>query len=431
MRVSTKMTQCTPVLALVLLALPLLHTAVAMAAAPVPVTAWFYAQTPAVAEWAKAYNAKFNANNPDIALNFQVMPYDYMVTTVVVASAAGTGPDLCYYSANLIPNRIGQGLTLPLNRYLDAYPERKDFIPDLFTSVSDGKGQIHAMPFAMWGIFDLYNTEVFAMNGVEIPDDWDSLLKATRKITSYDSDGSIKAYGYAAMHHRTPAFYALHLAMEQLGKGLISMGDTKADLDNERGIRALTYLNDLWQAGMPDNNPNAHQLVNSMNGKVAVKGSATYDLLDVDPESTRGLEPRRTVGPTPGQDMVRYNAGTMYIVSTSKHPDEAWRVLVDFLSPENHASYIGAQVSYLPVRRSVLTKMSAIVKHPLAVKMANIMYPPMTTYGGVHTYWSDTFTPAGDLILSVLQGKRGTIGALEEAARLMNTRLAEKLASEK
>ncbi|MGI6611824.1 MAG: hypothetical protein ACOX4G_15155 [Limnochordia bacterium] len=58
------------------------------------------------------------------------------------------------------------------------------------------------------------------------------------------------------------------------------------------------------------------------------------------------------------------------------------------------------------------------------------MYSPMTTYGAVHTYWSDTYPKAGDLVLSVLQGKRGTIGALEEAERLMNTLLAEKLGLE-
>jgi hypothetical protein len=53
------------------------------------------------------------------------------------------------------------------------------------------------MPFAMWGIFDLYNTEVLATNGVQMPDGWDSLLGTTRKMTRYDGDGTVKTYGYA------------------------------------------------------------------------------------------------------------------------------------------------------------------------------------------------------------------------------------------
>jgi ABC-type glycerol-3-phosphate transport system substrate-binding protein len=188
------------------------------------------------------------------------MPYEAVATTVIAASAAGTGPDICYYAANLIPNRIGQGMTLPLNRYLDAYAEKRDFVPDLFASVSDSKGQVDAMPFAMWGTFDLYNTEALATSGVEMPNDWDSLLKATRKMTRYDSDGTVRAYGYANTHSRTSAFYGLHLAMELLDRGIISIGDTEEDLNNERGVRALNYLHDLWQTGMPDNNPNAHLL---------------------------------------------------------------------------------------------------------------------------------------------------------------------------
>jgi ABC-type glycerol-3-phosphate transport system substrate-binding protein len=154
-------------------------------------------------------------------------------------------------------------------------------------------------------------------------------------------------------------------------------------------------------------------------------------VLDIAANNTTSLEPRRVVGPKAGQDIIRFNAGTMYILSTSKHPDEAWRVLADFTSPENSAEYLQAQISYLPVRRSVLGKMNTIVTHPLATKMAQLMYSPMTTYGAVHEYWSSFFTTGGNLILSALQGKRAIPGTLEEAERLMNATLAEQLSKAK
>ncbi|HHT28014.1 MAG TPA: extracellular solute-binding protein [Firmicutes bacterium] len=420
-------------LILLLLTVALSSTTVSVAAAeaPVTVTAWFYSGSPAVSEWAKEFNARFNANNPDIKLEFQLMAYDQINTGLIVAAASGVGPDIAYFPANLIPGRIAQGLTTPLNRYLDAWPDSKDFIPDLLKAVTDADGRVHALPFAMWGIFDLYNTDMFLASALTMPHDWDSLLQTARKLTTYNSDGSVRTYGYACSHTLTLAIYNLELAMQQLGKGMISIGDTSVDLNNERATTALNFLQELWQTGMPDGNSGASDLSFSVNGRTAIQGYATYNLLDIAPSNTTSLEPRRVVGPNAGQDLIRFNAGMLYILSTSKHPDAAWRVLADFTSPDNSAGYLQAQVSYLPVRRSVLAKMSTIVTHPLALKMAQLMYSPMTTYGAVHEYWAAIHPVGAPLILSVLQGKRAIPGTLEEAERLMNAALAEQLSRAK
>jgi len=132
------------------------------------------------------------------------------------------------------------------------------------------------------------------------------------------------------------------------------------------------------------------------------------------------------VGPKPGQDIVRYNAGTLYILPTSQHKDEAWRVIEAFLSPENHRSYIIAQVSYLPVRKSLLGIIGTMMTHPMVPKMAATMYSPMTTYGPVHAYWVSIRNQGASIVLPALQNKAGLQTALEEAERTMNTLLAEK-----
>jgi ABC-type glycerol-3-phosphate transport system substrate-binding protein len=408
-----------------LLILTLLCIASAAMAAPVPITVWFYPTNMAVAEWIEKYNDQFNAENPDIALDFRVMPWDAVRTTVVVASAAGTGPDICYISANLVPMRIAEGMTLPLNRYLDAYPERQDFLPEVLASLSDSRGQVHAMPYAMWGVFDLYNTRVLDQNGVGMPDDWNSLIRAVRKMTTYASDGTVMTYGFADAYSTTTAVYSLHMAMEQLGKGIISMGDARADLHNDRGIRALNFLQELWQSGMPNNNLTA-KFPDIQAGRMAIYGYGCYNIHQLERDSASYIEPRRSVGPAPGQDIVRFNCPVLYILSTSKHPDEAWRVLSDFLSPRNSEQYLAVQQDYLPVRRSLFRKIGTISTHPLTSKVANIMYSPMTTYGPVHSYWhGEIQTGVGNIMLQVLQGKRPVSGSLEEAERLANTALAQ------
>ncbi len=397
------------------------------AAAKIPITVWFYTDSAAVTEWAKAYEKAFNAANPDIELHFDLVAYTAVSETVLVAAVAGTGPDISYLGGNLIPSRIALGMTLPLNRFLDKYPEKSDFVPELFKFVTDEKGQIHALPIAMWGTFDLYSRRVFTETGVSLPQDWNSLISAVRKITTVGSDNKVTRYGYVAVQNDQMALYNLHMAMEQLGKGMIYMGDARVDLVNDRGIRAANYMRDLWQAGMPDNSSAASAFSASIAGKVGIQGYATYNLLYIDPKDSADLEPRRVVGPEPGNDIVRYNCGALYILPTSKHPNEAWRVLKDFLSVETSESYLKAQISYLPVRKTMLSRMSRIVSHPLAIAMANIMYSPMTTYGAVHHLWTYIRVEGGNIILKALQGKAGIQTALEEAERTMNAILADRM----
>ncbi len=398
-----------------------------IAADKTSITMWFFSGIMDVQAWAKAYEAKFNAENPDIELHLDIVDTKTWQETILVASVAGTGPDISYMSSNLIPGQIERGLTLPLNRYLDKYADYKDFVPDLFQAVSDGNGRIHALPFAMWSIFDLYNMNVLSESGVQFPQDWSSQIVAARKMTVVNSDGTVARYGYAIPQTSLWAILNLEMAMEQLGKGMLYMGGTKTELNNQRGIIAAEYLRDLWSVGMPDGSTTASSNANSVSGKVAINGYASYNLMDIAVNDTAALEPRRHVGPAPGEDVVRFNCATLYILSTSKHPDQAWRVLSDFLSPANSENYLKAQVSYLPVRKSLFSRMSRIVTHPIAAKMTNITYSPIYTYGVVHAYWTDIRTVGGDVILPALQRKTAIQSALVTAESTMNAILADKM----
>ncbi len=269
--------------------------------------------------------------------------------------------------------------------------------------------------------------DVLTASGVVPPKSWNEMITAVRKMTRIGVDQTVTRYGYAAPQGAADAIYSLHLAMEQLGKGLLYIGDTRAEIHNDRGIKAANYLRDLWQAGMPDRNTGVATMANSLSGKVAIEGYATYNLLDIDPEDTAPLAPRRVVGPEPGQDIVRYNSGIMYILPTSKHPNEAWRVLSAFVNRENSEAYIRAQVSYLPVRKSVLSKLNMLITHPIAAKMASIMYSPMTTYGAIHGLWTSVWPVGGPILADALQGKTGIDGALQEAENMINKLLAEQL----
>jgi len=415
------------VLSLLLVVAAFAPEAMAAAAKKTPITLWFGGASPAVVEWAKTYEAEFNAANPDIELHFETVDGTTWQQTLLVAVAAGAGPDISYMSANLMPEQINRGLTLALDPYLERWTDFGDILPDVFAVVKDGQGRIHGMPFAMWSIFDLYNMNALQESGVAPPDDWDSLIAAARKMTIVNPDSTVARYGYAVGQNSLMAIYNLHLAMEQLGRGMLYMGETKVDLNNERGIRAANYLRELWMTGMPDGATGAQAIGNSISGKTAISGYGTYTIMDVNMEDSAPLEPMRVVGPVKGQDGVRFNCGVLYILPTSKNQDLAWRVLADFMTREVNSQFIKHQVSYLPVRRSMLGQIRNLVTHPLAQKMANIMYSPMNTYGVVHEYWADIRYQGGDQILPALMGKTGINTALEEAERQMNAILAEKM----
>lgn len=395
--------------------------------AQTPVTMWIY-HSPGTEEWAEAFEADFNAANPDVKLDLVLSSFADLREKLLVASATGVGPDIAYMPSNLMVEWIVQGVSRPIDQYVERMTDLDDFLPDVLDALRDEKGRLHALPYGMWPIFDLYNADVFEQNGVSFPQDWDELVAATRANTRLAADGTVERFGYTSAANNLIQIYDLHMYMEQQGEGLLYIGDSEVSLNNERAHRALNFMKELWETGMPNFATGGHSYDGVVNGTTAVMSAATYPAMTLDVGTTQ-LDARSVVGPESGQDVVRHNAGNIYMLATTENPDESWRVMEAFLQEEVLEGFYKIQGQWLPVRRSMFNDIQELYPYELAPDLVSLFSKPLYTYGARHGYWGKVHSLGGDILLKAVKGEMGISSALEEAERVMNSVLRQEIAA--
>ncbi|HHW08552.1 MAG TPA: extracellular solute-binding protein [Firmicutes bacterium] len=423
MRAKPHVRQVTMTMALVLM-LSLIWTFPGLA--KVPITMWLSSQPATVTPWAESFQDNFNKSQNEIELTLEVHPSVTLLREkLIVAMAAGVAPDLFYESNNVIMQWANSGSAIPLDKYIDNMPDRKDFIPDVLESMRY-KGHIYGFPFSVWSVGDVYNLDLFVNSGVGQVNTWDEMIAAARKIRRENAAGQVEIWGYArSLNNALYDFIDLELAMNQLGTTMLPPEATKAQLNNDAGRRALNYIIDAKMAGMANTAAASTRLAE---GKVAVQHMyAGYSLVNLaEAHKNINFSFRRYVGPEKGRDMIHFNAGTFMIVSTTKYPDQAWKVLEAFIKPENLKGYILAHGASLPSRISQIYDKDLQSSQYLQ-ELVNTLHAPMTPYGPMHPYYTDVRIPAGELLSKAVTGESAPQAALEEAERLINQIIEEKM----
>lgn len=398
-----------------------------------PIVMWFSSQPVPVSEWAVTFQDAFNQRNPDIQLSVEMHPsVSALREKLIVAVAGGAAPDIFYESSNVMSQWIISELALPIDRYLDAMPDRSDLIPDVVRALRyDGK--TWALPFSVWPIGDLYNVDMFEGSGLARPRVWRELEASARRLLQVGQGGQITVFGYRKPHNELANFLDLQLAMEQLGSTCITTEGTKSNLRTDVARQALTYMRDIVQAGMP-NSSGGGDLAAILGGRVAVQHLYPgYELINLADQITAAglrLEFHRYVGPEASRDLVHHNAGTFFVVSSSKHPDQAWRVLQAFIERNTLKSYLMAHGSCLSIRLSQRTDADLLAR-PYCSSLIAALISPITSYGPNNPYYPAFRQPAGAFLRRAVNGELAIETALEQAADVMDIIVAEKVASAK
>lgn len=359
---------------------------------------------------------QFEKENPDIQLTVETQtpnPNEKLMVTV----AAGVGPDVSYVVDTRIGNWAEIGLTLPLNRFFNRMPNRNDFLPDVIDAMTY-EGELQAMPFMVWPWGVLWNRIVFAEAGMmEPPKDWNEMLGAARRLTRLGSDGTVERWGWRTWRSSQWMLAMLETLLRQLDTTLLAEMDTKARLNHAEGIRAMDYLHELWQMGDMQQGQAASDvaLVDGKGGMFyAWSGANWQDLIKARPEVAESdtLGFFRYPGPVQGRDNLNFMAANLMIVSSSKHPDEAWRVIESFVQPRNLKQYLMVR-GMLPIRRSLFADPD-LQRSPFTKEMMSRVYSPLLLLGIKHKRFSDFQTPAGT---QLMQGLDGTIAIPEALMR--------------
>ncbi len=123
----------------------------------------------------------FEAANPGITLNFEVVPWDVLLQKLTTDISAGTNADLSIIGTRWLIDFVQQGIAEPLDGYMN--DEFKGRFIETFLSPSILEGKTYGLPIAASARAMYYNKDLLAKAGVENPPaTWDELRAAATKI---------------------------------------------------------------------------------------------------------------------------------------------------------------------------------------------------------------------------------------------------------
>lgn len=104
--------------------------------------------------FAEAIIEAFNAEFPDITVEYELVQKHDAVDKMALAGEAGTGADVFTTFYNEIPDAINDGTAAPLGNYTDVLNGRMN---ETFTSVVTQDDQMHAVPYTTESMALMYN----------------------------------------------------------------------------------------------------------------------------------------------------------------------------------------------------------------------------------------------------------------------------------
>ena len=190
---------------------------------------------------------KFEAENPDIKLNLDVVSWNDVYTEVDTRIASDNAPDIL--NIDVFANYANDGLLLPVSDYCpdDLY---EDFFPSFIEqSVIDD---------TVWAVPDLAsaralfcNADIFEEVGIDYPTTWSELEDACQAIIDF-YDGEVYSWGIDMTTDEGQAAFAYYTWGN--GGGFVDENGDWA-VNSPENVEAIQYALDLIDAGYTNPNP--------------------------------------------------------------------------------------------------------------------------------------------------------------------------------
>jgi len=233
----------------------------------------------------------YEAENPGVKINFQVMEEGDLRSAVTADVASGAGQyDVVTIGAYEVPQWGANGWLTDLTPALaEGDYDVEDILPPVRTALSvDGKQ--YAVPFYGESSILMYNKEILDAAGVTLPNKptWDEVAAAAKAVNSDDTAG-ICLRGKPGWGD---LFAPLTTVVQTFGGAWYDM-DWNAQVNSPEFIEAVTFYKDLLdEAGQPD--PVSYSfnecLTALKNGKVAMwyDASVAASMLEADDSPVKG-----------------------------------------------------------------------------------------------------------------------------------------------
>ena len=198
------------------------------------------------ADWWAKFVEDFNADNPGINLNVEVVSWNDIYTVVNTRIANGEAPDVL--NIDVFADYQADDLLLPIQDVVSEETYSKMY--DAFLAQSEVDGTVWAIPDLASARALYYNKDILEAAGVEVPTTWDELTAACKAIKEYDD--SIYPWGIDMTTDEGQAAFAYYTWNN--GGGFVD-DDGNWTLNSPENVEAIEYAISLVNAGYTNSDP--------------------------------------------------------------------------------------------------------------------------------------------------------------------------------
>lgn len=314
---------------------------------------------------------EFMAQNPNIQVNFEIVPWADAQQQYVREVQAGGGPDVAQMAFVWTRDLAMENLVTNLDTYIEQAPpgtvtDMASFQEDfLGWDLGEYEGSIWGIPFSVDTFAMGYRPDLFEAAGVEeFPDNWDELFLAAQALTvDLDGDARTDQYGFCfpAGSGATSGMWFLanyylwsngHWFIQEADGGGFEVGATPEDIAG-----AMEYFNNFFETGVT---PESMIAIDSWGDPeyTSALGRGDCAILFLPPSAFQAARDQSEVplasAPDPQGSVTRIShlgGRTLVINPATEHPDEAWELLRFLTSQpfyeEFYVDYFPPQVSLL------------------------------------------------------------------------------------
>lgn len=297
----------------------------------------------------------WNAENPDIQINYEVVPWEQTLNQLIRSAAANRAPDVVVLDRPWIAILAALGHLEPMGPYIDEWPEQEksDFF-DAAWGAGQYDGTQYTAPFAHMGRALYYRADWFEEAGLDTPQTWEDVIEAGEVLTQ-DGRWGLSVRG-ARDDGTTQGWLPIFAAMGGSFEGGIPQ------IDSDAGVQALQLYQDLvFEHEIMS--PETHTYGSSeargafMGGQAAMAIIGSHIAPAVEEAGTEFGDFEMTHIPRPSTDMPVRNVATAFtwaVHAQSEHKDEAAEFVRYLVNPDN--SFIFNEPYMESVRRSVVER---------------------------------------------------------------------------
>jgi multiple sugar transport system substrate-binding protein len=398
------------------LALAIGASSVAQAQTEVRVVVSYYsAQTGPIFE---AIAEEFEAKNPDIDIQIEVVSWDNLEQKLTTDIAGGTAPDVSIIGTRWLAGYVQEGIAEPLDDYMS--DEFKARFIDVFLEPSVFDGVTYGLPVAASARAMYYNEALFEQAGIaEPPATWDELRAAAEKISALGEE--IYGFGLQGKEIETDAYW--YYALWTHGGELIQ--DGKSGIASDAGIQAANLYKSMIDAGLTQpgvtgyNRENVQDLFKQ--GRIGIMLTGPWlrgQLAEEVPDIEYG------VAPIPeGTTKATYGVtDSIILFADSDVKEEAWKFLEEGAFTDDARREFTLKEGFLPVLKSIAQD-PHFAEDPQLAAFTSML--PNARFAPIIPNWEEMADATSRALQRIYLGEAEPEQALGEAAERIDQLLAQ------